>query len=87
MLPKVHKEENPGRPVVSSISCHTTKILYYIENQLQSHVKEPKPYVKDSTDFIRKVNNMEKNSDSNILVTMDVRSLYTNIPNTLWKQP
>ena len=26
MLSKVHKEGNPGRPVVRSIDCHTTKI-------------------------------------------------------------
>ena len=81
MLSKVHKERNPGRPVVSSIDCHTTKISKYINNQLQPHVKELKLYVKDSTDFIRKTNNMEKIPDSSILVTMNVRSLYTNIPN------
>ena len=81
MLSKVHKERNPGRPVVSSIDYHTTKISKYINNQLQPHVKELKLYVKDSTDFIRKTNNMEKIPDSSILVTMNVRSLYTNIPN------
>ena len=81
MLPKVYKEGNPGRPVVSSIDCHTTKISKYIDNQLQPHVKELKSYVKDSTDFMRKINSMEKILDNSILVTMDVRSLYTNIPN------
>ena len=81
MLPKADKEGNPGRPVVSSIDCNTTKISKYIDNQLQPHVKELKSYVKDSTDFIRKINSMEKNPDNSILVTMDVRSLYTNIPN------
>ena len=80
MLPKVHKEGNPGRPVVSSIDCHTTKISKYIDNQLQPHVKELKSYVKDS-DFIRKINGMEKIPDSSIFLTMDVQSLYTNIPN------
>ena len=83
MLPKVYKEGNPGRPVVSSIDSHTTKISIYIDNQLQRHVKELKSYVKDSTDFIRKINSMEKIPDNSILVTMDVRSLYTNIPNKL----
>ena len=81
MLPKVYKEGNPGRPVVSSIDCHTTKISKYIDNQLQPHVKELKSFVKDSTDFIRKINSMEKIPDNSILVTMDVRSLYTNISN------
>ena len=81
MLPKVHKKGSPGRPVVSSIDCHTTKISKYIDNQLQPHVKELKSYVKDSTDFIRKIKSMEKIPDKRILVTMDVRSLFTNIPN------
>ena len=81
MLPKVYKVGNPGRPVVSSIDCYTKKISKYINNQLQPHVKELKSYVKHSTDFIRKINGMEKIPDNSILVTMDVRSLYTNIPN------
>ena len=46
MLPKVHKEGNPGRPVVSSIDYHTAKISKYIDNQSQPHVKELKSYVK-----------------------------------------
>ena len=45
------------------------------------HVKELKSYVKDSTNFIWKINNVEKVSGNGILVTIDVRSLYTNIPN------
>ena len=39
MLPKVHKEGNPGRPAISSTDCHTTKISKYINNQLQPRVK------------------------------------------------
>ena len=81
MLPKVHKEANSGRPMVSSINYHATKISKYIDNQLQPHVKELMSYVKDSTDFIRKINSMEKIPDNSIFVTMDVRSLYTHIPN------
>ena len=45
------------------------------------HVKELKSYVKDSTNFIWKINNVEKVSGNGILVTIDVCSLYTNIPN------
>ena len=62
MLPKVHKESNPGTPVVSLIDCYTTKTSKHIDHQLQPHEKELKSYVKDSTDFIRKINSMEKNS-------------------------
>ena len=45
------------------------------------YVRDLKSYVKDYTDFIRKINGMENIPDNSILVTMDVRSLYTNISN------
>ena len=48
MLPKVHKESNPGTPVVSLIDCYTTKTSKHIDHQLQPHEKELKSYVKDS---------------------------------------
>lgn len=75
IFPKVHKEGNPSRLVISSIDCHTTKISKYIDNQVQPHVKELISYVKDSTDFIWKINSMEKIPDNSILATMDLRSL------------
>ena len=31
LKPKVHKEGNPGRPVVSSINCHNSKISEYVD--------------------------------------------------------
>ena len=73
------RQGNPGRPVVSSIDCHSTKISKHINSQIQPHVKELKLHVKDSIDFIEKTNSMEKIPESSILVTMDVHSLYINI--------
>ena len=29
--PKIHKEGNPGRPVISSINCHTANISKYVD--------------------------------------------------------
>ena len=40
LKPKVHKEGNPGRPVISSINCHTSKISEYADYHLQPIVKE-----------------------------------------------
>ena len=76
----VHKEGNPAKPVVSSTDCSTTNISRYIDNQLPPHVKEHMLYVKESTDFIWKINSMEQFPDNSIFVTMDVRFLFTNIP-------
>ena len=67
MLPKVNKEGNPGRLVVSSTDCYTTKISKYVDNQLQPLVNKFKAYVKDFTDFKQKINTMEKSPDNNIL--------------------
>ena len=34
MQPKIYKEGNPGRPVISSANCYTTKILQYVDHHL-----------------------------------------------------
>jgi hypothetical protein len=47
LLPKIHKPNNPGRPVVSSIGCHTEKISQYIDHHLQPLNKALPSYVQD----------------------------------------
>ena len=79
--PKIHKEGNPGRPVVSSINCHTANISKYVDYHLQPIVKQIPSYVKCTNDFINKINAVKSVPKNSYLVTMDVRSLYTNIPN------
>ena len=78
---KVHKEGNPGRPVISSINCHTLKISEYVDYHLQPIVKEISSYVQDTTDFLRKINQINFVPDNSYLFSLDVKSLYTNIPN------
>ena len=56
MLSKIHKEGNPGRPVVSSIDSHTSKISKYVDYHIQPIAKEIKSYVRDTSDFIEKIN-------------------------------
>ena len=80
------KGENPGRAVVNSIDRHVTKISKYMDDESLPHVKELMSYVKGSTDFTWKIDNMEKLLDNNIPVTMGVCSIYTNIPNKELKQ-
>ena len=82
LLPKVHKKDNPGRPVIDSSNCHSTQISKYVDYHLQPEVVKLKSYTKDSTDAINKISMIkDKVSQTDILVSMDVRSLYTNIPN------
>ena len=38
--PKIHKEGIPGRPVISPVNCHSSKILEYVDYNLQPIVRE-----------------------------------------------
>ena len=78
--PKIHKDDNPSRPV-SSINCHTANISKYVDYHLQPIVKQIPSYVKDTDNFITKINAVKSVPKNSYLVTMDVRSLYTNTPN------
>ena len=79
LLPKIHKKNNPGRPVISSVNCHTTKLSKYIDNFIQPLAKKVKSYIRDTTDLINKIKHIKKIPQNAILVTMDVRSLCSNI--------
>ena len=86
-LPKIHKVEIPtfesdipGRPVISSVESHSSKISEYVDMTLQPIVKNMKSYVRDTSDFIRKLKTIDVVPEGSFLVSLDVRALYTNIP-------
>ena len=81
LLPKIHKENNPGRPVINSINCPTENISKYVDYHLQDHVTKLPSYLKDSTDLINKLSDIKSLPHNAIFVSMDVKLLYTNIPN------
>ena len=80
--PNIHKEGNSGRPVSSSLNCHISKISQYVDYHLQPIVKQIPSYVKDTSDFISKPKALETVPDNLYLVSLDVKSLNTNIPNS-----
>ncbi|XP_068738397.1 uncharacterized protein [Montipora capricornis] len=80
ILPKVHKPGNPGRPIVSSNSHPSERISHFIDHHLQPLVHKLSSYVKDTYDFLNKLLTIGKLPSNSLLVTLDVSSLYTNIP-------
>ena len=80
LLPKIHKPNNPGRPVVSSSSSHTEKISAFVDDQIKPIVQKLSSKIQDTNDFLEKIKKLGKISKNSTLVTMDVSSLYTNIP-------
>ena len=81
MQPKIHKKDNPGRPVVSSVNCHASSISKYVDYHLQLIVRDIPSYVRDTKDFLTKLNDIRHIPKESLLVTLDVKSLYSNIPN------
>ena len=81
MLPKIHKNRDnpPGRPIVSSNDCPTEKISQMIDIILKPLIVQNKSYIEDTPDFLRKIQNIEM-TDEDWLISLDVSSLYTNIP-------
>ena len=61
LLPKIHEVNNPRRPVIFKICCY-----------LQPEVKKLKSSVKDTTDFIKKIEPIDQVSDDSDLVSLEV---------------
>ena len=83
LLPKIHKKTTPvpGRPIVSANNSPTERISQLVDYFLQPLVASTASYVKDTTDFINKIEAVSDLMPGTILCTIDVTSLYTNIPN------
>jgi len=83
LLPKIHKNQRPvpGRPIVSANNSPTERISQLADFFLQPLVQTTKSYVKDTTDFINKIEALPPLPTDSLLCTVDVCSLYTNIPN------
>ena len=81
LLSRIHKNLNspPGRPTVSSVDCPTERISMMLDIFLQPLLADTKLYIKDTPDFLRK-NSTHRISTSENFFTLDVSSLYTNIP-------
>ena len=80
-LPKVHKQyvDFPSiRPICSGSDSPTTNSSEFVDTFIKPIAQKQPSYIRDTTDFIHKTKDIAT-SDSDILVTMDVTSLYTNI--------
>ena len=79
MLPKIHKINNPGRPVISSVNSHTEKISAYVDEYLRPIAERLPSHIRDTTDYIQRIKVLGKLPVDCYLVTFNVSSLYTNI--------
>jgi hypothetical protein len=78
-LTKIHKTPHSERPIVSGCNGPTEKISAYMDHWLQPIAQALPSYVKDSKSFVKLIESTPLPQDC-LLCTLDVSSLYTNIP-------
>ena len=81
LLPKIHKKDNPGRPIVNGIGSPTKKISAYVDTFLIKYTPRIPSYIKDTTHLLNILKH-HRILTTDIMVTIDVKSLYTIIPHT-----
>ena len=79
LLPKIHKNNTPGRPIISAINSPTEKISAFVDHHIKPLAQIQPSYLRDTKDFLNKLKSLTVNENTYI-ITADVSSLYTNIP-------
>lgn len=81
-LPKVHKVTRPppGQPIVSGIDSVLEPLSQFCDFFLRPIVQRMPAYLKDTREVLNLINNMDFDPDREILIGLDIESLYTNIP-------
>ena len=78
-FPKIHKPNNPGRPIVSACSCPTEPS--YLDKIKAPIVRSLLSYVKDSQHALQIFRDFNFLGEDKLIFSMDITSLYTVIPN------
>ena len=77
---KIKITHPPGRPIISASFHPTERISEFVDYQLNPLVPKLPTYIKDTTHFLQKLDSLPELANGCLLVTLDVSSLYTNIP-------
>ena len=87
LLPKIHKPPGTwtvpsvvpvGRPIVSDCGSESYRITEYIDYFINPQAKLHPSYIKDTYDFVNKLQNLQVPNHTQIF-SIDIDSLYTNI--------
>ena len=78
-LPKLHKLGIPLRPVFSNVNSPTSLLAKNVSDLLYNCLNPPDSYIKNSFDLCEKLTKLKIPEDHS-LISLDVSSLFTNIP-------
>ena len=71
LLPKIHEslKNVPGRPVISNCGIQTEKVSEFLDHHIKPVMQTGWSYIKDSSDFFKKIGNLDNIPENAILVT------------------
>ncbi|KAF0287549.1 hypothetical protein FJT64_014057 [Amphibalanus amphitrite] len=83
--PKLHKPGAPLRVIVSGVGHATERVAEAAEEQLRTHVENQPSFIKDTSDFINKLQKVpqpvtDQYGHIPLLFCMDVKKLYPSVP-------
>ena len=79
-IPKIHKPNWPLRPIVSQINGPSCRLNELIDKYLYVAEKSIPNLLQDTTAYLQTIKRNRNCTADTFLVTMDIVSLYTNIP-------
>ena len=82
LLPKVHKDFNgvEDRPVLSNCATFTEHIWEYVDHHINRLVQHVKSYIKDTNNFLLKLEEIGSIPEGASLRNMDVVGHYSSMP-------
>lgn len=78
-LLKIHKEGMPIRPVIAHTQAPLYNLSKFLSNTLKNIAFKNQFYIQNSFTFKKTIDSIHINNDE-VMISLDVKSLYTNIP-------
>ena len=79
--PNTYKKNHPFRTIINGSNHATEKMAKVVEQELSENVRNLNTYIKDTTDFLQKLNNISQSlPNETILFSLDVKALYPSVP-------
>ena len=81
LLPKIHRRLHnvPCRLVITNSGHYAENISSFLDHDLQALAQAIKSYIKDTSEFLKRLRSLPKFPDHINLCSMDVVGLYANI--------
>jgi len=78
-LPKIHKKNIPYRIIVSSVGTALCPLGTFLHESISKNIPTPANHIHNSFDLYKSLSNL-KIPESYSLISLDVVSLFTNVP-------